>query len=121
MKLDRGRDLDAAVLAEDNGMASLSAVSVELHFQDGFRNETLLVEQAGEVVLKVEATTETMLALAEIVTLDAKPGEELLVRMQTQPDQAVAVTVDADAPYVLINFADGTLTAELQSRLPGYM
>ena len=93
---------------------------IECHLQEGFYGHRATIELDGKTLKELTATTKLTLGLAEIVPFEAQNGEEVVVRLATEPEQTATISVDAAQPFIIVNFVDGALQITSTDQQPGY-
>lgn len=96
------------------------AMDVELHFQEGFGGETVVVTVDGAEVARVMARTRMQIGLAHIETLRLTPGQTVTIGLPEQSLVAVHA-IEAGKPFVQIALEGGALRIRSSETSPGYM
>lgn len=92
----------------------------ELHLQEGFDGETLVVTVDTVEVARITARTRMQIGLAHIEKLTLKAGQTLTFRLLETTTQTRHL-VAADTPFIQISLEDGVLHVSSTKTLPGYL
>ena len=103
-------------IADDRGIA----MKCELHLQEGFGGETVIVEVDGAEIARVEARTRMQIGLAHIEKLGLKPGQTVGVRL---PDLNLSTEhrLVAGQPFIQVRLENGALRVKATETTPGYL
>jgi len=92
----------------------------EIHFQEGFDGDAVTID-CGDTHRTIAAlNTRMQLGLAEIVQLDAKPGQVLKIALADSNEPA-QIKLSAKHGYVKVNKADNRIALETSDVSPGYL
>ncbi|MBY3249868.1 hypothetical protein [Rhizobium laguerreae] len=96
------------------------AIDFELHLQEGFDGETVVIEVDGVEIARVEARTRMQTGLAHIEKLRLKPGQTVVVRL---PDLSLSAEhrVVAGRPFIQVTLKNGALRIDATETTPGYL
>lgn len=92
----------------------------ELHFQEGFSGESVVVEVDGLPVSRFTANSRFQTGLAHIERVQITDGSEIKIAI---PAAGAKATIKASrlTPYIVINLKDKRLLLEANAESPGYM
>ena len=95
-------------------------MNCELHLQEGFAGETVVIEVDGVEIVRVEARTRMQIGLAHIEKLGLKPGQTVAVRL---PDLNLLTEhrVVAGRPFIQVTLENGALRVKAAETSPGYL
>jgi hypothetical protein len=101
-------------------LEAFMSVDSEIHFQEGFADETVLVAVDGVEIARFTASTRMQLGLAHIERLRLDPGQTVTVGL---PDRSlkVAHVVEERRPFVQVNLEQGDLRIHSTETTPGYV
>lgn len=95
---------------------------MELHLQEGFTGQRVVIAVNGAVVAEIaSATTKLMLGLAEIVQLDVTPGQEVWIRVEGDDGAEQSFTAKDTQEFVTVTRVDGGLVLGFPAQSPGYV
>jgi hypothetical protein len=106
----------SAVVAEED----VVIMNCELHFQEGFGGETLVVAVDGVEVARFIAKTRMQIGLAHIEKLTLKVGQTVTIRLIENAVEASHV-VEAGKPFIQVMIEVGALRIQSTERSPGYV
>ena len=94
--------------------------SIEVHFQEGFDGETVVLYVDDAEAGRLTARTRMQIGLAHIEKLQVRPGQTIAVRL---PDQNISAThvVAQGKPFLQVNLEQGNLRIHATENTPGYM
>lgn len=92
----------------------------ELHFQEGFDGETVVVAVDGAEVAHFMARTRMQISLAHVEKLRLKSGQTVTIRL---PDKGILATheVEAEKLFIQIVLEGGALRIQSTESSPGYL
>lgn len=93
--------------------------SYELHFQEGFAGETVVVLVDDAVVARFEARTRMQIGLAHIEKVPLSPGQVVTIRVGRSA--ATSLTVEPARTFIEINYRGDALSIEAMPSSPGYL
>lgn len=96
------------------------ATDCELHLQEGFAGETVVIEVDGAEIARVEARTRMQIGLAHIEKLRLKPGQTVAVRLPGL-NLSAGHRVTAGRPFIQVTLENGTLRIKATETTPGYL
>jgi len=102
--------------AEDRAMA----MDCELHLQEGFTGETVVIEVDGQEITRVEARTRMQIGLAHIEKLSLTPGQMVAIRLPGV-NLSAEHRVTAGRPFIQVTLENGALRFKATEFTPGYL
>ncbi|MEM9797443.1 MAG: hypothetical protein AAF919_13195 [Pseudomonadota bacterium] len=93
---------------------------LEIHLQEGFHGETIVISVDGETVGRVRAESSFATGLAHIEPIHADKGQMLDLAIEGTGTHAT-LPVAPEAPFVTLNLRDGALICGATERRPGYV
>lgn len=94
--------------------------SVEFHFQEGFRGETVTVESGGKHLVQAALRTRLQTGLAHIEKADLAVGQTVVVAIPELQLEA-KYTIAGNDRWITVNVADRSLTIRSVPDRPGYV
>lgn len=92
----------------------------EIHFQEGFSGQHVVVAVDGEVRLEFEARTRFQTGLARLERIRLDPGQVVSVAV-SEDDVSDEYQVDEDVRWIAVNLVDNHLSIRPQKSGPGYV
>lgn len=108
---------EAPVVMAEEGVVIMNC---ELHFQEGFDGETLVVSADGVEVARFTARTRMQIGLAHIEKLTLKAGQTVTIRLLENSVEKSHV-VEAGKPFIQIALEAGALQIQSTEISPGYV
>lgn len=97
-----------------------TAVSVEVHFTEGFFDDDIRLLSNGSELKKLTLTTRMQTGLADITTLKLESAKEVTLKCAKR---SLTATIEADAttPFVIVALRDGQFEITASKQSPGYL
>lgn len=92
---------------------------IEIHLQDGFRDDPVDVVVDGVLRARTTATTRFQIGLADILSVDVKPGSDVEIRLPVI-GKTKRVQVQPDRPYIMVQKEGRDLRVEMTSEQQRY-
>lgn len=92
----------------------------EVHFQEGFNGETVLLSAGGRPPACFQASTRQQIGLARIETVLLNPGETVTITLPDLPASATYQPEEQDV-CITVNLAGGRLIVRAVQKQPGYL
>jgi hypothetical protein len=93
---------------------------VEIHLQEGFRGETVVIDIDDEVLARLAPSTRFQLGLAHIERADPTVGQSVRIAL---PELGLSAEhrLSADDRWLVVNRTGESLTIRSVSDAPGYV
>lgn len=102
--------------------AELRSADMELHLQEGFIGQRVIVLVDGKTIAdEASVITKLMLGLAQIIELNVAPGQDVLITIKGDPDIQHSFTVRPDRPFVTVTQTEAGWMLAFPEHAPGYL
>lgn len=96
------------------------AVSIEVHFTEGFFNDEMGVFCDGSELIRLILTTRLQSGLADTATFQLESGKEVTLECKAK-SLTTSFHVDGATPFVRVAMRDGTFDITASDQSPGYL